>query len=209
MVLITVSILLALSFTILIIQMKRYFAAQMVDEARRIKTMYVCFTVSSISRAVVFLLCRHEVIKEYNQPKVYFSLYFFWDFIPLSLVMYYHYHCFTAQEEIDRMRENQVQDEILLRSSTTGSTMNTSSSHSTTFAPTSNTTVSTSVNGPSNSVPSLEQEGQVHSADWVIFRNSPFRLILVRNYRLIKRKAVKKPLKNVSSFIQTSSAYSG
>jgi len=79
----------------LLVNMHKHFAKELQDEARRIKVIFLVLTVSYVSRAVVYILVHVGVIKDFLL--VYLVMYIFWDIIPLSLIMYYHFSNFQAQ----------------------------------------------------------------------------------------------------------------
>jgi len=81
----------------LLVNMHKHFAKELQDEARRIKVIFLVLTVSYVSRAVIYILTLVGVIKHFTL--VYYVMYIFWDIIPLSLIMYYHFNNFKAQEK--------------------------------------------------------------------------------------------------------------
>jgi len=76
--------------------------------------IFVFFSLSYISRAVVNLLVEFEVIK--HSYAVYHIMYFFWDVLPLSSIMIYHLNTFRAEEReskeppIDWTRQSSATD---------------------------------------------------------------------------------------------------
>jgi len=87
--------------------MHKHFAKELQDEARRIKVIFLVLTISYLSRGVCYPLANYEVIKHKNL--VYDVMYIFWDIIPLSLIMYYHFNNFKAQEEF--LKQEKVEEE--------------------------------------------------------------------------------------------------
>ena len=69
----------------------------MQDEARRIKVIFLVLTVSYVSRAVVYIFKMVDVIEDEHDWIVYLVMYTFWDILPLSLIMLYHYTAFEAE----------------------------------------------------------------------------------------------------------------
>jgi len=94
--LILISIFLASAYFYLSVNMKQHFAKELEDEGKKIKAIFVLFSLSYISRAVVSLL-KLKVIDEHIYA-VYYSMYFFWDVLPLSSIMIYHLKAFRAEE---------------------------------------------------------------------------------------------------------------
>jgi len=91
----------------LLITMHKHFAKELQDETRRIKVIFLVLTISYISRGVCYLLVIFKVIKHIEV--VYLVMYVFWDIIPLSLIMYYHFNNFKAQEEF--LKQEKVEEE--------------------------------------------------------------------------------------------------
>ena len=79
---------------------KQYFAKELQDEGNRIKAIFIFFSLSYISRGTVFLLVKLHAIKHVGA--VYYTVYFFWDVLPLCLIMRFHYKCFKEQDEYNR-----------------------------------------------------------------------------------------------------------
>jgi len=101
----TVFVLLSIGLTIactcLMVRMNKYFPRNLKDEACRIKTIFLVFTVSYLTRATVFLVLR-RVEEAYVTINLIFDVgYNFWDVIPLTLIMRYHYKCFPTGSSDD------------------------------------------------------------------------------------------------------------
>jgi len=88
------------SYIYLAWNIKLYFAKELQDEGNRIKGIFVFFSLSYISRGTVFLLVQIDAIE--HVAVVYYTMYFFWDVLPLCLIMRFHYKCFKAQDEYNR-----------------------------------------------------------------------------------------------------------
>lgn len=99
-VLMSISLGLTATVTYLLVQMYYYFDPKvMKDEAGRIRTIYITFTLAYISRTLVNLLTRFNVIKEGLNPYIVnLVCYNIWDILPLTLIMVYHSKCFDAQQ---------------------------------------------------------------------------------------------------------------
>jgi len=81
----------------LLVNMHKHFEAQLKDEARRIRVIFLVLTVSYVSRAIVYILYNKGVIE--HEWIVYLIMYNFWDILALSLIMVYHYNNFKEQEK--------------------------------------------------------------------------------------------------------------
>ena len=90
------SISLASAYCYLSTNIEQHFAKELKVEGKKIKGIFVLFSLSYISRAVVSLLVSFEAIKHVNA--VYYFMYFFWDVLPLSSIMIYHLRTFRAEE---------------------------------------------------------------------------------------------------------------
>ena len=123
--LIFISLVLTFAYCYLSVNIKQHFARELKDEGNRIEAIFVFFSLSYISRAVVYLLQRFMVIK--HVAVVYHIMYFFWDVPPLSLIMRFHYQCFKAQEAYDN---RQAQSDAVLATQADSSDTSSSSSSS-------------------------------------------------------------------------------
>jgi len=92
-----------------------HFAAQLQDEARRVKAVFILFSLSYISRTLIYLLFAFLSTKIDNTHSfaVFYLLYFFWDILPLTLIMKFHNFCFAAQEKYLREQEEEEESEPL------------------------------------------------------------------------------------------------
>ena len=100
-----VSISLATAYCYLSVNIRQHFARELQDEGKKIRAIFVLFSVSYISRGVVYLLGEFHVIK--HEMAVFYVMYFFWDVLPLSSIMTYHLKSFRAEE---KARERPVTD---------------------------------------------------------------------------------------------------
>jgi len=91
---------------------KKYFAKHLQPEATHIKITFIVFSSSFIASAVVWILVISDVITDVVLP--YQILFFFFDILPLSLIMGHHLKAFRA---LQKVRESDETD--LLRSSAT------------------------------------------------------------------------------------------
>jgi len=79
---------------------EKYFAAILHDEARRIKTTFILFATSLVTRALVFLIVSLvPIIEENYKTLVFHFMDIVWDILPLTVTLSYHHFCFSAQEE--------------------------------------------------------------------------------------------------------------
>jgi len=95
--LILVAIFLSSAYLYLSMNIKKYFAKELQEEGKRIRAIFVFFSLSYISRATVYLLAQFQVIK--HPYAVHFIMYFFWDVLPISSIMIYHLKAFRAEEK--------------------------------------------------------------------------------------------------------------
>ena len=83
---------LCVSYIYLAWNINKHFARELKDEGRRIKTIFIVFALAYVSRATVYLLNGFGAI---DHPfAVYYTMYFFWDVLPLCLIMRYHLQAF-------------------------------------------------------------------------------------------------------------------
>jgi len=85
------SIGLTVACTCLMVRMYKYFPQNLKDEACRIKTIFLVFTVTYLTRATaIFVIPRLHV--SYLAENLIFDLGdIFWEVLPLTLIMVYHY----------------------------------------------------------------------------------------------------------------------
>ena len=83
----------------------------MMDEEGRVKAIFLVFTLSYISRAILYLLNQFIIDEVANTYLVYYTFYPIWDVLPLSLIMVYHRTCYEAQyAELMRLKQ-EAEDE--------------------------------------------------------------------------------------------------
>jgi len=85
----------------LIVRMKKYFPRNLKDEGSRIKAIFLVFTISYLTRALVYFILERGLVS-YLAFNLIFDVGFnFWDVIPLTLIMMYHYKCFPTGSSDD------------------------------------------------------------------------------------------------------------
>jgi len=99
-VLISISIGLTISVVYLIVQMRYHFDRRvMMAEEGRIRTIFLVFTLTQVSRTCIYLVTKLVVAKLINEYIIYYSFYAIWDVLPLTLIMVYHRTCYEAQAQ--------------------------------------------------------------------------------------------------------------
>jgi len=89
---------LTISVSVLLYNMKLFFPHVLKDEKRRVKTIFLVYTTAYFTRAVIFLVYNEWLCDNYVESYImYYTLYIFWDILPLSLIMWYHYISFKSQ----------------------------------------------------------------------------------------------------------------
>ena len=107
---ITIAVVLSITYGLLVVNMNKFFDDQMLDEKNRLKYIYIVFTISSFSRIVVFLFNETDVLN--HSEEVYPIMSIIWDILPLSWIIYYHYRMFGAQEKyLEEMRIEEEKEE--------------------------------------------------------------------------------------------------
>ena len=112
---------LVLSYIYLAVNISRHFAEELKDEGRKIKAIFVLFSLSYISRGIVYIL-QVETVIHYALP-VYYFMYFFWDVLPTCCIMWYHLQAFKAEKkeqeepEIDWSRQTMASHSYKAQSS--------------------------------------------------------------------------------------------
>jgi len=105
-VLITLSIALCTASIVLVYNVRRHFPVGLKEEARRVQTINVVFTVTYITRALTFVATHfffRKISHDFSIPLIYYLGYNIWDVFPLTLIMYYHHVHFAAQESRDTL----------------------------------------------------------------------------------------------------------
>jgi len=88
---------LCVSYIYLTWNINKHFARELKDEGTRIKTIFVVFSLAYVSRAIVFLLSTFGTT---DHPfVVYYIMYFFWEVLPLCLIMWHHLQAFRAEKK--------------------------------------------------------------------------------------------------------------
>ena len=98
-VLTSLSVLLTISTIYLLVLVNRHFKQVLKAEACKVRTIYVVFTIAYISRAItslIFSLKPPHSMNEFTHGMTYLVMYNFWDVLPLSLIMSYHYSGFKT-----------------------------------------------------------------------------------------------------------------
>ena len=107
----------------LIIRMNKYFPRNLKDEGCRIKTIFLMFTISYLTRTVISLVLPVALIfgkiEEFAYGITYEICYNVWDVIPLTLIMMYHYKCFPTGSSDDEEGETERTESITTVSDTT------------------------------------------------------------------------------------------
>jgi len=100
---------LCVACTCLIIRMNKYFPRSLKDEGCRIKTIFLVFTISYLTKAVLSLVLPiadyYDKISIFANQFTYEIGYNFWDVVPLTLIMMYHYKCFPTGSSDDEEGE--------------------------------------------------------------------------------------------------------
>jgi len=106
--LLLLSIALTTTTSFLVYNVRKYFKERLKAEACRVMTINIVYTVANLTRAVAYIMTRW-VFK--NAPYLfwgrmtYYIGYNFWDVIPLSLIMIYHYKHFLSDTTSDETSE--------------------------------------------------------------------------------------------------------
>jgi len=77
----------------------------MMAEAARVRTIFLVFILTYISRAAIYLIQMFTVDEEINEFIIYYMFYIIWDVVPLVLIMHYHYTCYEAQQATENERD--------------------------------------------------------------------------------------------------------
>jgi len=107
----------------LIMRMNKFFPRNLKDEGCRIKTISLVFTISYITRAVLSLVLpvaeHFGKISELASWLTFEVCYNFWDVVPLTLIMMYHYKCFPTGSSDDAEGETERTEYMTTVSDTT------------------------------------------------------------------------------------------
>jgi len=104
----SISLGLSIASVNLLVHMKRHFSKGLRAESRRIKVVFTVLTLSYISRATVYVLARPKFGIIDNYRIVYNVMYTFWDIVPLSLIMVYHYRAFKTEDAQDERQSTDL-----------------------------------------------------------------------------------------------------
>jgi len=72
-----------------------YFERRLNEEAYKIKTIFIVFTVCWTTRAIARIAQLY--LSEFETEVLYGVMYFVWDILPLGIIMVYHYQSYSAQ----------------------------------------------------------------------------------------------------------------
>jgi len=92
---IALSIGLTVSVVILLKTVNKYFKEILEAEAKKIKMIYIVFTVTYVTRTITYLIPWHSQSHVFFNDVVNYSMFAVWDILPLGLIMRYHFICFT------------------------------------------------------------------------------------------------------------------
>jgi len=142
-----VAISLTVSVSILFRNLNSYYPHDLPDERRRIQMIFIVFS-SAFCVKAIFGLFEQLLIKGVSDGDDNFAYFvvvyimnFFWDMLPLFLVMHYHFMCYSAQSE-DTQEESGRDDPLL--TTTTSDSFLSSTMVSSSRPSTSNTNTNTS-----------------------------------------------------------------
>jgi len=88
---------LILSYIYIAWNINKHFAKELKGEGIKIKAIFVVFALSFFSRAIVYSLETLKVIDD--NGAVFYTMYFFWDVLPLCCIMWYHLHAFKDEKK--------------------------------------------------------------------------------------------------------------
>ena len=77
----------------------------MMAEAARVKTIFLVFILSYISRAVLYVIQAIFIDEPLNVILIFYVFYNIWDVVPLTLIMHYHHTCYEAQQATQDERD--------------------------------------------------------------------------------------------------------
>ena len=91
----SISIGLCIASINLLVKMNKHFSKKVKAEALRIKVIFLILTISYFSRGVLYIFNQCRLLDHYFT--MYFPLMIFWDVIPLSMIMGYHFVAFRSE----------------------------------------------------------------------------------------------------------------
>jgi len=116
--LLSIGLKLSISYTALRKCVDNHFDEILREEKKAIKKIFFVFTISYFSRAVVYLVVNgiyvidsFSHVEDFVVATIMDVMYPFWDFMPLMIIMKYHYHNFSAQAKIQAERDAQEEEE--------------------------------------------------------------------------------------------------
>jgi len=95
------SIGLTVACTCLMVRMNKYYPRSFKNEGCRIKTIFLVFTISYLTRAAVYFVLLRVPLSPLTLTLIFDVGFLFWDIIPLTLIMMYHYKCFPTGSSDD------------------------------------------------------------------------------------------------------------
>ena len=95
--LIVICIGLAVSYAIFSHHLNKYFANELKEEAHRVKIVFILFAFTFLTKAITYLFLSFGVFN--HKYTIIEIMNFFWEILPLYLIMRYHNFCFAAQEK--------------------------------------------------------------------------------------------------------------
>jgi len=110
------SIALCISSIVLVVNVRRHFPVGLKDEACRVQTINIIFTVTYLTRAITFIATHYFFANSnaaFSIPLTYYIGYIFWDVIPLILIMSYHYKNFMSETRRSTLLERNLQESII------------------------------------------------------------------------------------------------
>jgi len=117
--LITLSVFLCSASIYLVCIVKRY-PVGLKAEACRVQTIFIVFTVAYLTRAVTFAVV--HFVFEFSNPHfeislIYYIGYNFWDVVPLTIIMIFHYRNFVpkerSQSDFEALRDTMTCDDSI------------------------------------------------------------------------------------------------
>ena len=79
--------------------MKKYFSKNLRVEACRIKTIFVIYSLTYVTRGIIYVLHKRVYDQLWRiMTLTYFVMFNIWDVLPLSLIMAFHYTCFEEKK---------------------------------------------------------------------------------------------------------------
>ena len=113
--LLLLSIVLTTATVFLVYNVRKYFKERLKAEACRVMTINVFFTVANLTRGIAFIVThclpsQEEAYKNYTGRLIYCIGLNFWDVMPLSLIMTYHYQNFLTESSEESVSETTTEE---------------------------------------------------------------------------------------------------